>query len=247
MLCPYGYKSLVAPRLVVLSGLNTLQVLLLKPAQHGQQIVVVVSAMNGETTRLMQLGREMAKSPHPREYDALLATGEQVSASLLAMSLQEIGLNARSYTGLQLPILTSNTHLRAQITEVALDKLNKVLAAGCIPVITGFQGVTPDGDVTTLGRGGSDITAVALAAALHATECQIYTDVDGVYSCDPRLVPNAHKLPVISMHEMLEMACAGAKGHAVPSDVMRSQTQGSRKNIIQFYRQRGYLGRVSGC
>ena len=208
-----------------------------KAARQGQQIVVVVSAMNGETTRLMQLGREMAKSPHPREYDALLATGEQVSASLLAMCLQEMGLSACSYTGLQLPILTSNTHMRAQITEVALDKLNKALAAGRIPVITGFQGVTLDGDITTLGRGGSDITAVALAAALQASECQIYTDVDGVYSCDPRLVANARKLPCISMQAMLEMASAGAKVmqyHAmqlasklnIPLRILSSFTQG---------------------
>lgn len=177
----------------------------------GNAVVAVVSAMGGQTNHLIQLAKEITDNPNLREYDALLATGEQVTASLLSMCLQDMGYKSYSYNGAQVPITTSDNQTQASITNVSTNTLLKQLKSGVIPVVTGFQGVGTDKQTTTLGRGGSDLTAVAIAVALNATECQIYTDVDGVYSADPRIVPAAHKISSISSKNMLEMAKAGAK------------------------------------
>lgn len=177
----------------------------------GDQVVVVVSAMSGETDRLIHLSRQMAESPNGREYDALVSTGEQVSAALLSILLIERGYAAQSYTGAQAGIKTEDVHQKAHIMEVNPESLKAALAQNKIPVVTGFQGITASGEITTLGRGGSDTTAVAIAAALEADECQIYTDVDGVYTADPRVVPAARLLTTITFEEMLEMAALGAK------------------------------------
>lgn len=179
--------------------------------QAGHDVVVVVSAMQGETDRLIQLAQNLASEPHPREYDMLVATGEQVSMSLLAMALNAQNQPARSYTGAQIGIMTDHIHTKARIMEVKTDVLLKALREGYVVVVAGFQGVNLQGDITTLGRGGSDTTAVALAAALNADECQIYTDVEGVYTTDPRMIPEASLLSHISFEEMLEMASLGAK------------------------------------
>ncbi len=176
----------------------------------GNQIAVVVSAMAGETDRLIQLCREAAALYDPREYDVVVASGEQVTSGLLAMTLQGMGVNARSYMGWQLPIRASG-HSAALIEGIDSDVLERVFDKGGIAVIPGFQGVTTDGSVATLGRGGSDTSAVALAAAMNADRCDIYTDVDGVYTTDPRIVPNARKLDMITYEEMLELASVGAK------------------------------------
>lgn len=179
--------------------------------QAGHDVVVVVSAMQGETDRLIQLAQNLTTDPHPREYDMLVATGEQVSMALLAMALNAQNQPARSYTGLQIGILTDHIHTKARIMEIKTDTLLKTLREGYVVVVAGFQGVNQNGDITTLGRGGSDTTAVALAAALNADECQIYTDVEGVYTTDPRMIPEASLLSHISFEEMLEMASLGAK------------------------------------
>lgn len=179
--------------------------------QQGYQIVVVVSAMQGETDRLIQLCNALSTDPDPREYDVLVATGEQVSMSLLSIALNEKECPARSYTGPQIGIQTDSVHTQARITEVKTEVILEDLAEGYVVVIAGFQGVNARGDTTTLGRGGSDTTAVAIAAALNAEECQIYTDVEGVFTTDPRVVPAACLLPQISFEEMLEMASLGAK------------------------------------
>lgn len=179
--------------------------------QQGHNVVVVVSAMQGETDRLIQLANTLTTEPHPREYDVLVSTGEQVSMSLLAMALNAKNCPARSYTGPQIGIMTDHIHTKARILDVKTDLLQKDLSEGYVIVVAGFQGINPRGDITTLGRGGSDTTAVALAAALKASECQIYTDVDGVYTTDPRLIPEASLLTHISFEEMLEMASLGAK------------------------------------
>lgn len=179
--------------------------------QQGQQVVVVVSAMAGETDRLLGLARAVAGSPAAREVDMLLATGEMVAIALVAMTLQELGCPAESFTGPQGGILTDNTHTRARIKHITTARLRRALAAGIVPVVAGFQGISEADDLTTLGRGGSDLTAVALAAALQAELCEIYTDVDGVYSADPNIVPQARRLERISYDEMLEMARLGAK------------------------------------
>lgn len=178
---------------------------------QGHQIVVAVSAMSGETNRLTSMANEMQKRPSRREMDVLLTTGEQVTIALLAMALQEKNCDAISYTGWQVPIQTDAVHAKARIEEIDSDKLKSQLSQGRVIVVAGFQGVTPAGDITTLGRGGSDTTAVALAAALNADECQIYTDVDGVYTTDPRVVPEAKRLDNITYDEMLELASLGAK------------------------------------
>ena len=177
----------------------------------GHQVVVVVSAMAGETDRLLQLAQEISEIPPRRELDMLLATGEMVSIALLAMALNEVGCQAASFTGTQGGIVTDDAHTRARIKQIGATRLQKALAAGITPVVAGFQGVSKAQDLTTLGRGGSDLTAVALAAALQATVCEIYTDVDGVYSADPHIVPNARRLSRISYDEMLELARLGAK------------------------------------
>lgn len=179
--------------------------------RQGHQVVVVVSAMSGETNRLIELARQMQGQPDPRELDVLVSTGEQVTIALLAMGLMELGLKARSYTGGQVRILTDNAHTKARILAIDADKMRADLDNGHVVVVAGFQGVDETGNITTLGRGGSDTTGVALAAALKADECQIYTDVDGVYTTDPRLVPEARRLKTITFEEMLEMASLGSK------------------------------------
>src|SRR5688572_4215962 len=180
--------------------------------QHnGHDLVVVVSAMSGETNRLVALAREIQTQPHPRELDVMLSTGEQVTIALLSMALMELGLKARSYTGGQVKILTDASHTKARIVSIDEDKIRRDLSDGYVVVVAGFQGVDEAGNITTLGRGGSDTTGVALAAALAADEYQIYTDVDGVYTTDPRIVPEARRLDTITFEEMLEMASLGSK------------------------------------
>ena len=179
--------------------------------RQGHQVVVVVSAMSGETNRLIALTKEIQEQPDPREYDVVISTGEQVTIGLLAMALQDININAKSYTGGQVKILTDNTFTKARIISIEENNIRRDLNDGKVVIVAGFQGVDKDGNITTLGRGGSDTSAVALAAALKADECQIYTDVDGVYTTDPRIVPEAKKLDTITFEEMLEMASQGSK------------------------------------
>ena len=178
---------------------------------EGHDVVVVVSAMSGETNRLVALAHEMQEFPDPREMDVVLATGEQVTIGLLAMALKDISVDAKSYTGWQVAVQTDNAHTKARIDHIDGDKIHADLKAGKIVIVAGFQGITADGDISTLGRGGSDTSAVALAAALKADECQIYTDVDGVYTTDPRVVPEARRMSTISFEEMLELASLGSK------------------------------------
>ncbi len=177
----------------------------------GHDIIVVPSAMSGETNRLLGLAKEITASPSPRELDVIASTGEQVTIGLLAMAMHEEGLKAKSYTGTQVRVLTDSTFTKARILQIDDDKIHKDLAEGNVVVVAGFQGADDEGNITTLGRGGSDTSAVALAAALKADECQIYTDVDGVYTTDPRVVPEAKKLDTITFEEMLEMASLGSK------------------------------------
>ena len=179
--------------------------------KDGHQVVVVLSAMSGETDRLLKLAHEVTGAPDERELDMLLSTGERVTIALLAMELRGRGVNARSFTGRQVGIHTDSAHTKARISRVTADRIKEALSAGVIPVVAGFQGINASSDVTTLGRGGSDLTAVALAAALKADRCIIYTDVDGVYTADPNIVPAARRLDKISYEEMLEMASLGAK------------------------------------
>src|SRR5512135_1279322 len=177
----------------------------------GHQVVVVVSAMSGETNRLIALAKEVQPNPDPREMDVLVSTGEQVTIALLSMALMELGLKAKSYTGSQVKIVTDSAHTKARILEIDEANIRADLDAGHVVVVAGFQGVDELGNITTLGRGGSDTTGVDLAAALKADECQIYTDVDGVYTTDPRIVPEARRLKTITFEEMLEMASLGSK------------------------------------
>jgi len=177
----------------------------------GHQVIVVVSAMAGETNRLLALAREVQGLPSPRELDVMVSTGEQVTIALMSMALMELGVDARSYTGGQVRILTDSAFTRARILSIDEQRLRADLDEGRVVVVAGFQGVDEAGNITTLGRGGSDTTAVALAATLHAEECQIYTDVDGVYTTDPRIVPEARRLKTITFEEMLEMASLGSK------------------------------------
>ncbi len=183
----------------------------LRARAAGDAIVVVVSAMSGETNRLIALAKEIQARPNARELDALVATGEQVTTALLAMALEAKGQPARSYTGAQVKILTDSAFNKARIQAIDTESLREDLAAGRVVVVAGFQGVNAEGDITTLGRGGSDTSAVAIAAALNADECQIYTDVDGVYTTDPRVEPRARRLDRITFEEMLEMASLGSK------------------------------------
>ena len=178
---------------------------------QGHDVVVVVSAMSGETNRLIDLAKAMQANPTPRELDVLVSTGEQVTISLLCMALHELGYGAKSYTGSQVRILTDEAHTKARIREIDDHRIRSDLAEGNVVVVAGFQGVDEEGNITTLGRGGSDTTGVALAAALKADECQIYTDVDGVYTTDPRVVDKARRLDRITFEEMLEMASLGSK------------------------------------
>ncbi len=205
--------------------------------ERGHHIVVVVSAMSGETDRLLGLAKGITPRPNPRELDVLLATGEQVTIALLCMALEKRGVPARSYTGSQVPILTDNAFTKARIQNIEADAMRADLDAGRVVVVAGFQGVDEGGNITTLGRGGSDTTGVALAAALKADECQIYTDVDGVYTTDPRVVPEARRLDRITFEEMLEMASSGSKvlqirsvefagKHNVPLRVLSTFTDG---------------------
>ncbi len=178
---------------------------------QGHRVVVVVSAMSGETDRLIGLAKQIQERPLPRELDVLLSTGEQVTIALLSMALDAQGCPARSYTGAQVHILTDSAHNKARIRDIDAARVNADLEAGRVVVIAGFQGIDEQGNITTLGRGGSDTSAVAIAAALKADECQIYTDVDGVYTTDPRVEPRARKLDRITFEEMLEMASLGSK------------------------------------
>lgn len=204
---------------------------------RGEDLVVVVSAMSGETNRLIALAHEISEMPSPRELDVLVSTGEQVTIALLAMALEELGCAARSYTGSQIRILTDSAHTKARIEAIDVERMRADLAAGRVVVVAGFQGVDGEGNITTLGRGGSDTTGVALAAALNADECQIYTDVDGVYTTDPRVVSSACRLDRITFEEMLEMASQGSKvlqiravefagKYQVPLRVLSSFTEG---------------------
>ncbi|WP_126445339.1 aspartate kinase [Sulfuricystis multivorans] len=178
---------------------------------QGHQLVVVVSAMSGETNRLIALAKEVSPNPHPRELDVMVSTGEQVTIALLAMALQDLGIKAKSYTGGQVKVLTDSTFTKARILSIDEHNIRSDLEDDTVVIVAGFQGVDEQGNITTLGRGGSDTSAVALAAALKADECQIYTDVDGVYTTDPRVVPEARKLDRITFEEMLEMASLGSK------------------------------------
>ncbi|MCC6197388.1 MAG: aspartate kinase [Burkholderiales bacterium] len=179
--------------------------------KQGHQLVVVVSAMSGETNRLLALAKELSANPSPRELDVVAATGEQVTIGLLAIALHELGIGARSYTGGQVRVLTDNAHTKARILTIDETPMRRDLARGTVVIVAGFQGVDAEGNITTLGRGGSDTSGVALAAALKADECQIYTDVDGVYTTDPRIVPEARRLSSVTFEEMLEMASLGSK------------------------------------
>ena len=184
---------------------------LIAAKKAGNDVVVAVSAMSGETNRLVSMANQISAKPDPREYDVLVSTGEQVTIALLSMALKERGYDARSYTGSQVHILTDSAHTKARILNIDEAKIRQDLDKGRIVIVAGFQGKDEHGNITTLGRGGSDTTAVALAAALKADECQIYTDVDGVYTTDPRVVPDARRLEKITFEEMLEMASLGSK------------------------------------
>lgn len=194
-----------------LDRINHIANKILASKNDGHNVVVVVSAMYGETDRLIRLANALTHFPDPREYDALISTGEQVSMALLSIALNANNCPARSFTGPQIGIITDNTHTKARILDVKTDVIQRELNCGRVVIVAGFQGVNELNDITTLGRGGSDTTAVAIAAALQADECQIYTDVDGVYTTDPHMLPEARLLSEISFEEMLEMASLGAK------------------------------------
>lgn len=179
--------------------------------EAGHQVVVTVSAMSGETNRLIALANDISENPVPREMDVLVSTGEQVTIALLAMALNKRGVNARSFTGWQVGIRTDSSHTKARIEDIDTASMREHLDTGGVAIVAGFQGIDDDNNITTLGRGGSDTTGVALAAALGADECQIYTDVDGVYTTDPRVVPNARRMDKVTFEEMLEMASLGSK------------------------------------
>ena len=206
---------------------------------HGQQVIVVVSAMSGETNRLIALAKEIMPEPDPRELDVLVATGEQVTIALLSMALMDLGVKAKSYTGAQVRILTDDAHTKARILQIDEDRIRADLNEGNVVVVAGFQGVDEQGNITTLGRGGSDLTAIALAAALKADLCQIYTDVDGVYTADPRIVKTARKLPEIAYDEMLELASLGAK-------VMQSRSVEFAKKFGVIFEVRSSLNENPG-
>jgi aspartate kinase len=191
----------------------------------GNDVVVVLSAMSGETNRLVALAQQVSREPDGREYDQLVSTGEQVTIALLALAIQDMGGKARSFVGHQVNILTDNSYSKARIKSIDAEVVHKELKEGRVVVIAGFQGIDPQGNITTLGRGGSDTTAVAIAAALKADACEIYTDVDGVYTADPRIVPEARKLDRISYEEMLEMASLGAKVLQIRSVEMAAKYQ----------------------
>ncbi|MBL3598396.1 MAG: aspartate kinase [gamma proteobacterium endosymbiont of Lamellibrachia anaximandri] len=225
-------------------------------AERGDQIVVVVSAMSGETNRLIGLADEIEEAPSPREMDVLVSTGEQVTIALLCMALHKVGCQARSYTGGQVQILTDKAHSKARIKDINGARVKADLDSGHVVVIAGFQGVDDHGNITTLGRGGSDTTAVAMAAALKADECQIYTDVDGVYTTDPRIEPKARRLDRITFEEMLEMASLGSKvlqiravefagKYNVPLRVLSSFEEGEG-TLITFEEDNVEAAKISG-
>ena len=182
-----------------------------RTCQAGNRVVVVLSAMSGETDRLWRLAHDVTPHPDARELDVLLSSGERVTIALLAMKLRSRGINARSFTGRQVGIVTNSSHTRARIAKVTADPVRRALAEGVLPIVAGFQGVNERSEVTTLGRGGSDLTAVALAATLQADRCVIFTDVDGVSTADPNVVPTARRIPKLSYEEMLELSSLGAK------------------------------------
>ena len=228
-----------------------------KSRDAGNQVIVVVSAMSGETNRLIGLANDISSAPNPREMDVLVTTGEQVTIALLSMALQEIGCDARSYTGGQVHILTDNSHGKARITDIDDARVRADLDAGRVVVVAGFQGVDEDRNITTLGRGGSDTTAVAMAAALKADECQIFTDVDGVYTTDPRVEPKARKLDRITFEEMLEMASLGSKvlqirsvefagKYNVPLRVLSSFEDEGEGTLITFEEDGVEAAKISG-
>jgi len=224
---------------------------------RGDDVVVVVSAMSGETNRLIGLAGEISKTPSPREMDVLVSTGEQVTIALLCLALQEIGCEARSYTGGQVHILTDSAHSKARIMDIEYQRVCSDIKAGRVVVVAGFQGVDPSGNITTLGRGGSDTTAVAMAAALKADECQIFTDVDGVYTTDPRVEPKARKLDRITFEEMLEMASLGSKvlqiravefagKYSVPLRVLSSFEEGGEGTLITLEEDGVEAAKIAG-
>ncbi|MES9954421.1 MAG: aspartate kinase [Candidatus Thiodiazotropha sp. 6PLUC2] len=224
--------------------------------EKGDQVVVVVSAMSGETNRLIGLASQIDEAPDPREMDVLVSTGEQVTIALLSMALQKIGCPARSYTGGQVHILTDSAYSKARIRDIDAARVKADLDANRVVVVAGFQGVDEHGSITTLGRGGSDTTAVAMAAALKADECQIYTDVDGVYTTDPRVEPNARRLERITFEEMLEMASLGSKvlqiravefagKYNVPLRVLSSFEEGEG-TLITFEEETMEQAKISG-
>ena len=184
---------------------------IVKNTSHSNTIIVVVSAMSGETNKLIKLANHFGENPDKREFDALVSTGETISSALLTMALHSKGIKARSFSASQISMKTTDSYSKAKILDVDAEKILKVIEDGTIPIITGFQGITEGGDVTTLGRGGSDTTAVAIAAQVNALRCDIYTDVDGIFTTDPKIVSNAKKLDSITMEEMLELAGQGAK------------------------------------
>ncbi|MEJ2213813.1 MAG: aspartate kinase [Gammaproteobacteria bacterium] len=227
-----------------------------KEVEAGNQLVVVVSAMSGETNRLIGLAGDITDSPSAREMDVLVSTGEQVTIALLSMALQKIGCEARSYTGAQVHILTDSAHSKARIQDIDDARVRADLEAGRVVVIAGFQGIDEQGNITTLGRGGSDTTAVAMAAALQADECQIFTDVDGVYTTDPRVEPKARRLNKITFEEMLEMASLGSKvlqiravefagKYNVPLRVLSSFEEGEG-TLITFEEENMEQAKISG-
>ena len=216
---------------------------IIKKASKKNRIIVVVSAMSGETNKLVQLANHFGKNPDKREFDALVSTGETISSALLAMALHSKGVSAKSYSASQISMKTTDSFSKAKILDVDASKILSVVGDGVIPIITGFQGITEGGDITTLGRGGSDTTAVAIAAQVGAKRCDIYTDVDGVYTTDPKIVSNAKKLDSITMEEMLELAGQGAKvmqtravefanKFKVPVKVLSSFNEGSGTLIL---------------
>jgi aspartate kinase len=207
----------------------------------GDQLVIVLSAMSGETNRLTDLAKQMQDNPVSREMDVLLSTGEQVTVALLSMALQELGCPACSYTGAQVRIETDSAHTKARIKRIDDARIHADLAAGKVVVVAGFQGMDEQGNITTLGRGGSDTTAVALAAALKANECHIYTDVDGVYTTDPRIEPKARRLDKITFEEMLEMASLGTKILQIRSVEFAGKYNVALRVLSSFAEGRGTL------
>ena len=212
--------------------------------REGHQLVVVLSAMSGETDRLTKMAREVSTDPDDRELDVLLSSGERVTIALMAMMLKKLGVNAQSFTGRQVGIVTDGAHTKARVSRVDTKRVRAALHDGVVPIVAGFQGINESSDVTTLGRGGSDLTAVVLAAALKADTCFIYTDVDGVYTADPNMVPSARRLEKISYEEMLELASLGAKvlqtrsvelaaKHQVPVEVRSSFQDGPGTRVVK--------------